>query len=239
MTARRAMDLQQLMWQVKDQIDAGGTQGPKGDKGDPGVGIDGEAGADGLSAYQVAVVNGFVGTEADWLLSLKGEPGEQGEPGADGSGGQAFPVGSVFIAVVNTNPGTLLGYGTWVAFGAGRMMIGHNAADTDFDTAEESGGAKTSTALIAHTHLQDAHTHVQNAHTHQFLPRSGTSGAVSSIVTGTLDTSSSIGGADQPHIQAATAVNQNATAVNQSAGSGASFSLMNPYIVAYFWKRTA
>lgn len=36
-------------------------------------------GADGRSAYQVAVDNGFVGTEAEWLASLKGERGEQGE----------------------------------------------------------------------------------------------------------------------------------------------------------------
>jgi hypothetical protein len=37
-------------------------------------------------------------------------------------GGEAFPVGSVFVSVVSTNPATLLGYGTWSAFGAGRMM---------------------------------------------------------------------------------------------------------------------
>lgn len=52
-----------------------------------GSGEQGPAGADGKSAYQIAVSNGFVGTETAWLASLKGEkgdPGEQGPAGADG-----------------------------------------------------------------------------------------------------------------------------------------------------------
>lgn len=60
-----------------------------------------------------------------------------------GPGGEAFPVGSVFIGVVSTNPATLLGYGTWAAFGAGRVLVGLDSGDTDFDTVEETGGAKT------------------------------------------------------------------------------------------------
>lgn len=54
-----------------------GPQGP--------AGADGADGVDGLSAYQVAVNNGFVGTEAAWLASLVGAEGAPGADGADGS----------------------------------------------------------------------------------------------------------------------------------------------------------
>ena len=68
-----------------------GAQGEKGDKGDPG--------ADGKSAYEIAVINGFVGTETEWLASLKGadgaqgEKGDKGDPGADGVQGEQGPEG--------------------------------------------------------------------------------------------------------------------------------------------------
>lgn len=83
---------------------------------------------------------------------------------------QAWPVGSVFTAVVSTSPATLLGYGTWSAIAAGRVLVGLNSGDTDFDTVEETGGAKTvtldTTMIPAHTHTQDAHGHTQNSHNH-------------------------------------------------------------------------
>lgn len=155
--------------------------------------------------------------------------------GGDISG--AWPVGAVFISVVSTNPATLLGFGTWVAFGAGRMLVGLNGADTDFDVAEETGGSKTSSALIAHTHVQDAHTHVQNAHTHvqdvhthvqnshnhtqdAFAPRilnSGTAGTVGVQGASAASNANASNAATTATNQAATAVNQNATAVNQNA----------------------
>lgn len=72
-----------------------GIQGPKGDKGDPGN--DGVIGVDGKSAYELAVENGFVGTEGQWLASLvgapgaKGDKGDPGDPGADGADGADGP----------------------------------------------------------------------------------------------------------------------------------------------------
>lgn len=77
----------------------------------------------------------------------------------------AWPVGSVFISVVSTNPATLLGFGTWAAFAAGRVLVGLDAAQTEFDAVEETGGSKTvsaagsvsapvftGSALAAHSH---------------------------------------------------------------------------------------
>ncbi len=54
-----------------------------------------------------------------------------------------YPVGSIYISTVSTDPGTLLGCGTWAAFGAGKVLVGLDSGDGDFDTSEETGGAKT------------------------------------------------------------------------------------------------
>lgn len=59
----------------------------------------------------------------------------------------AWPVGSVFTAVVNTNPNTLLGFGTWAALGAGQMLVGINTGVAAFNTLRATGGASSFTAL--------------------------------------------------------------------------------------------
>lgn len=87
-----------------------GPAGPKGEKGDQGVqgeqgpqGLPGKDGEDGKSAYQIALDNGFVGTEPEWLQSLKGSTseltpvvgpqGEQGPAGPRGEKGETGPQG--------------------------------------------------------------------------------------------------------------------------------------------------
>lgn len=47
-------------------------------------GLDGTNGQNGLSAYEIAKNGGFIGSEDEWLASLKGEKGEQGEQGIQG-----------------------------------------------------------------------------------------------------------------------------------------------------------
>jgi hypothetical protein len=85
------------------------------------------------------------------------------------------PVGSIYInATNNTNPATLLGFGTWTAFGAGRVPVGFNAADPLFDTAEETGGSKDA-IVVAHTHTGTTDNQ-SVGHTHTF---SGTTGGQS------------------------------------------------------------
>lgn len=156
-------------------------------------------------------------------------------------GSEAFPVGSVFIAVVATNPGTLLGYGTWVAIAVGRMLVGFDSGDADFDAAEKTGGAKTVTLTAAqsglpqHTHTQNAHTHVQDAHSHG-MAEGTTDGS------GTFMDRSNAAAATTAATDAATATNQNATAVNQNAGptdAAQAHQNLPPFFVVYTWKRTA
>ncbi len=62
-----------------------------------------------------------------------------------------YPVGSLYFNdEVSTNPGTLLGFGTWTAI-TEKFIIGVGS-DTDFDAAKETGGAKT------HTHTYSGNT---------------------------------------------------------------------------------
>src|SRR5687768_14976223 len=96
--------------------------------------------------------------------------------GGGGDASAAWPVGSVFISVLATDPATLLGFGTWEAFAAGRVLVGIDPLQAEFDTLLETGGAKTHTLTTAE---MPAHTHVQS------LPSGQTGGAAS----GTRDTS--------------------------------------------------
>jgi hypothetical protein len=67
-----------------------------------------------------------------------------------------YPVGSVYISVNSTNPESIWAGTTWTAFGAGRTLVGIDSGDGDFNSAEETGGAKTHTLttaeLASHTH---------------------------------------------------------------------------------------
>ncbi len=53
-----------------------------------------------------------------------------------------YPVGHILMSSNSANPSTYLGFGTWVAWGSGRVPVGVNSSDTDFSTVEKTGGAK-------------------------------------------------------------------------------------------------
>lgn len=90
-----------------------------------------------------------------------------------------WPVGSVYTNITGVNPGTELGFGTWSQIAGGKVLIGQSSGDADFDTAEETGGAKTATLAVANL---PAHDHTgstignESAHTHSIDPPSTTSG---------------------------------------------------------------
>lgn len=52
-----------------------------------------------------------------------------------------YPVGAIYMSVSSTSPASLFG-GTWTQWGSGRVPIGINSSDSDFNTVEKTGGSK-------------------------------------------------------------------------------------------------
>jgi hypothetical protein len=166
-----------------------------------------------------------------------------------------YPVGSIYSnAAVATNPATLLGFGTWAAYAAGRVLVGLDGGNAAFDTLEETGGTADQTNL-AHTHSFSATTSSENAHRHNQYA-DGTGNVQGALVTSTQSaavaaedgTSSSTqmvpatNGADatlgQSSEVAAHTHSVSGTTGSQGTGDGTNANLQ-PYIVVYMWKRTA
>ena len=130
-----------------------------------------------------------------------------------------YPVGSIYInAGVATNPGTLLGFGTCTAFGTGRVIVGVDSSDTDFDTVQETGGSKTDSHSLSIAELP--------AHTHQL---------------GSNDSGTGTGGASNVEFTRSFGEGNGASVTSSSVGSGSAHThdIVQPYITAYMWRRTA
>jgi len=139
-----------------------------------------------------------------------------------------YPVGSIYTnASVSTNPATLLGFGTWTAFAAGRVMVGFNSGNALFDTAEETGGSADA-IVVSHTHTATS-TVTDPTHTHVALganTMNGTSPGGGGVSAGGNNTTT----AASTGISVSTSVS--------STGSSATNANYQPYITVYMWKRT-
>jgi hypothetical protein len=145
-----------------------------------------------------------------------------------------YPVGSIYInAGVSTNPGTLLGFGTWTAFGAGRVMVGLNGSDSSFDTLEETGGSKDAIA-VSHTHGFSATTGSAGSHTHTAThPMLGEQSGPFAWSSGNYATK------DTNFLNSAGDHNHTVSGTTDSAGSSGTNANLQPYITVAMWKRTA
>jgi len=90
-----------------------------------------------------------------------------------------YPIGYIYMSVDDINPGELF-CGTWIRWGSGRVPVGIDKTDSDFDATEKIGGYKSHTHNLsnhthtisnhvhsqAHTHNSAAHFHSEGAHTH-------------------------------------------------------------------------
>lgn len=101
--------------------------------------IDTFEGPVGKSAYELAVENGYVGTQIQWLASLQGPQGLQGPPGTNGTNGTnglgvpaGGTTGQVLQKLSNTNNDT-----GWVTPSSGASIsdVAYNATTWDGDTA--------------------------------------------------------------------------------------------------------
>ena len=141
----------------------------------------------------------------------------------------SHPVGSLFETTVSTNPGTLYG-GTWAAWGGGRVPVGVNTADNDFNTVEKTGGKKTER--------------------HEFkVGYKGYFGATvgddENMVQAYRYSTSSYGtyayeGSTQAGVNAGIQASANTRDVAQASSTGdtSETSIVQPYITCYIWKRT-
>lgn len=157
------------------------------------------------------------------------------------------PVGSIYMSAVATNPGTLFG-GTWVAWGSGRVPVGVNTSETEFNSVEKTGGAKTHTLTTAqipsHTHGLNNHTHPVPNHEHYAFD--GTLYDISATGEGIglkQDSTSSlkVGITARTDVirVSGTCTTGGASGNTTATGTGSAHNNLQPYITCYMWKRTA
>lgn len=141
----------------------------------------------------------------------------------------SHPVGSLFETTVSTNPGTLYG-GTWAAWGGGRVPVGVNTADSDFNTVEKTGGKKTERHEFKVGYKGYFGTAVGSDDNMIQAYKYSTSSYGTYAYEGSTQASVNAG------IQAST--NTRDVAQASSTGDTSATSIVQPYITCYIWKRT-
>jgi hypothetical protein len=137
-----------------------------------------------------------------------------------------YPIGSIYTSTVSTNPNTLFGFGTWVAFGAGRVLLGDGGG-----YAAGATGGSADAIVVSHTHSAST-TSTDSGHTHGISPGAWTDGG------GKVEGNSFSFGGKVTATQSSTANITSSTSISTTGSSGTGANLQ-PYVVVYMWNRTA
>lgn len=155
-----------------------------------------------------------------------------------------YPVGSVYInASDSTNPATLLGFGDWEAFGAGRVPVGVDTSDPDFATVGKTDGEKTHKLTISEMPTHDhngatwATENVAEWYGYDIDGSCGGGGTnVSSWQRGKDARGAEFSGSDWKRTWR---YSQSHTHDIPDSGGGGAHNNLQPYVTVYMWKRTA
>jgi hypothetical protein len=150
------------------------------------------------------------------------------------------PVGSIYINATNSaNPATYFGFGTWVAFGAGRVPVGFNSADTSFNAAEKTGGSKNA-IVVSHTHTINNKSLTGSLVATAFQDGSSRI-ARTGVVTSTSNSFNALysGGGGAANTGATYNIDASHDHTASTTGSSGTNANLQPYITVYLWKRTA
>jgi hypothetical protein len=139
-----------------------------------------------------------------------------------------YPVGSIYSSTVATNPGTSLGFGTWSAFGAGRVLIGDGGG---FSAGATGGSADA--VVVTHNHTATS-TVTDPGHLHAIGRQHQIQAQASGPSVASPDDQSQAVKNTQTNTTGITV----ATSIANAGVSGTNANLQ-PYIVVYMWQRTA
>ena len=135
-----------------------------------------------------------------------------------------YPVGAIFSSTGATNPGTTFGFGTWTAFGAGRVLIGAGGGFTAGST-----GGSADAVVVSHDH--SGATDHDGTHTHSFQAAIDGGGSYNLGTGATFSISSTL--------TTAVSGDHNHTFLTNTTGVSGVNANLQPYIVVYMWQRTA
>lgn len=147
----------------------------------------------------------------------------------------AYPVGSIYMSINPTNPGTLFG-GTWQALDEGRVLIGAGAAHPAGEKGGEETHTLTTSEMPAHTHSGSASS--SGSHSHSVYRGSRTNER--RCVPEYADTGHFLFGSGDVSLGTTQSGGSHSHSLSiNNTGGGAAHNNMQPFLSVYMWTRTA